>query len=38
MLASNSEKRRPEGDTVYCMTSRGRSPQDTQWQFDDDRV
>ena len=23
---------------VYCLTSRGRSPQDTRWQFDDDKV
>ncbi len=38
MLASATDKRRPDGDGVYCLTSRGKSPQDTRWQFDDDKV
>ena len=38
MLASNSERRRPAGDSDYCAKTWGRSPKDTRWEFDDDRV
>ena len=38
MLASNSENKRPPGDSDYCSKSRGRSPKNTKWDFDDERV
>lgn len=38
MLASNSEKKRPPGDADYCSRTRGRSPKDTRWEFDDETV
>lgn len=38
MLASCTDKRRPDGDQAYCLTSRGRSPQQTNWEFDDATV
>lgn len=38
MLASNTDKRRPAGDLAYCNRTRGRSPKDTRWDFDDDTV
>eukprot|EP00208_Stichococcus_sp_RCC1054_P006186 CAMPEP_0206139634 /NCGR_PEP_ID=MMETSP1473-20131121/6797_1 /ASSEMBLY_ACC=CAM_ASM_001109 /TAXON_ID=1461547 /ORGANISM="Stichococcus sp, Strain RCC1054" /LENGTH=155 /DNA_ID=CAMNT_0053533505 /DNA_START=215 /DNA_END=679 /DNA_ORIENTATION=+ len=31
MLASNTVKKRPEGDSMYCMMKGGRSPKDTDW-------
>jgi len=38
MLASNGERKRPPGDTEYCVRTKGRSPKDTRWDFDDDTV
>jgi ubiquitin-protein ligase len=38
MLASNTELKRPVGDADYCLKTRGRSPRDTRWEFDDDTV
>ena len=38
MLASNDKHKRPPGDVEYCLRSRGKSPKDTTWNFDDDRV
>lgn len=38
MLASNMELHRPPGDADYCARTRGRSPKQTRWDFDDDRV
>lgn len=37
MLASNTIKVRPQGDELYCRSSRGRSPKHTNWEFHDDR-
>ena len=31
-------QRRPAGDLAYCNRTRGRSPKDTRWDFDDDTV
>eukprot|EP00884_Botryococcus_braunii_P022627 jgi/Botrbrau1/9048/Bobra.0376s0024.1 len=38
MLASNTEKRRPPGDAEYCSRTIGRSPKETRWEFEDDKV
>lgn len=38
MLASNTELHRPPGDADYCSRTRGKSPKDTRWDFDDDKV
>ncbi|KAK9850607.1 hypothetical protein WJX84_006401 [Apatococcus fuscideae] len=38
MLASNTNKARPAGDLDYCQRTRGRSPKQTNWEFDDDKV
>lgn len=38
MLASATEKRRPEGDADYCRRTAGRSPKQTVFVYDDDRV
>jgi len=38
MLASNNQNKRPPGDADYCARSRGKSPKDTKWNFDDDSV
>jgi ubiquitin-protein ligase len=38
MLASNTELQRPPGDKEYCSRMRGRSPKETRWEFEDDRV
>mmetsp|Transcript_9263 Transcript_9263/g.18397 ORF Transcript_9263/g.18397 Transcript_9263/m.18397 type:complete len:163 (-) Transcript_9263:2142-2630(-) len=38
MLASNSEKRRPEGDDEYCKSIGSMSAKDSYWSFDDDTV
>lgn len=38
MLASNTEHRRPPGDSDYCSRVGNRSPKMTQWHFDDDKV
>jgi len=38
MLASAAEKRRPEGDAEYCRRTAGRSPKQTVFVYDDDRV
>lgn len=38
MLASATEKRRPEGDAEYCKRTAGRSPKQTVFVYDDDRV
>lgn len=38
MLASNTEKHRPPGDSEYCSRTNGRSPKETQWMFDDNTV
>lgn len=38
MLASNMELKRPPGDSEYCARSRGRSPKETRWEFEDDKV
>lgn len=38
MLASNEDKRRPPGDHEYCSRTHGRSPKETRWDFDDDKV
>ena len=31
-------QKRPAGDADYCNRTRGRSPKDTRWDFDDDTV
>ena len=31
-------QKRPAGDSAYCNRTRGRSPKDTRWDFDDDTV
>ncbi len=31
-------QKRPAGDSDYCNRTRGRSPKDTRWDFDDDTV
>ena len=31
-------QKRPAGDSDYCNRTRGRSPKDTRWAFDDDTV
>lgn len=38
MLASNSEKRRPEGDAEYSERTGTLSAKDSYWSFDDDTV
>ena len=38
MLASATEARKPPGDADYCTRSRGKSPKDTRWDFEDDKV
>lgn len=38
MLASNVKLERPPGDAEYVMSSHGRSPKETHWNFDDDSV
>ena len=38
MLASNTDHRRPPGDTDYCAAVGGASPKQTRWTFDDDAV
>ena len=38
MLASATAKRRPEGDADYCRRTAGRSPKQTVFVYDDDRV
>jgi ubiquitin-protein ligase len=38
MLASATEARKPPGDAEYCSRSRGKSPKDTRWDFEDDKV
>ncbi|CAK0786029.1 hypothetical protein CVIRNUC_009242 [Coccomyxa viridis] len=38
MLASNTELKRPPGDMEYCHRSHGRSPKETRWEFEDDKV
>jgi ubiquitin-protein ligase len=38
MLASNNQNKRPPGDADYCSRSRGKSPKQTKWNFDDDTV
>lgn len=38
MLASNQDKRRPDGDEQYCKRTLGRSPKETRWAFHDDTV
>ena len=31
-------QKRPPGDMEYCHRSRGRSPKETRWEFEDDKV
>ena len=38
MLASNTEKRKPAGDAEYCARVGARSPKQTRWVFEDDKV
>jgi ubiquitin-protein ligase len=38
MLAQCTDYRRPPGDADYCARTRGRSPKETRWDFDDDGV
>lgn len=38
MLASNTDKKRPEGDQEYCARMRGKSPKQTRWDYHDDKV
>lgn len=38
MLGSSTEKQRPPGDAEYCSRVGTRSPKNTKWMFDDDRV
>lgn len=38
MLSSNTDKKRPPGDQDYCQRMRGRSPKETRWDFEDDKV
>ncbi|MEW5319777.1 MAG: hypothetical protein WDW38_010906 [Sanguina aurantia] len=38
MLASNTDKSRPQGDADYCARVGSRSPQQTKWEFHDDTV
>ena len=38
MLASATTLEKPPGDAEYCSRARGKSPKDTRWEFDDDRV
>ena len=36
--SSAAVQKRPAGDSDYCNRTRGRSPKDTRWDFDDDTV
>eukprot|EP00743_Colponemidia_sp_Colp-15_P004498 GILK01004850.1.p1 GENE.GILK01004850.1~~GILK01004850.1.p1 ORF type:complete len:173 (-),score=6.73 GILK01004850.1:174-626(-) len=38
MLSSCTHKEIPRGNDIYVMTSRGRSPKDTKWDFHDDKA
>eukprot|EP00197_Chlamydomonas_leiostraca_P003602 CAMPEP_0202859576 /NCGR_PEP_ID=MMETSP1391-20130828/1629_1 /ASSEMBLY_ACC=CAM_ASM_000867 /TAXON_ID=1034604 /ORGANISM="Chlamydomonas leiostraca, Strain SAG 11-49" /LENGTH=122 /DNA_ID=CAMNT_0049538621 /DNA_START=108 /DNA_END=476 /DNA_ORIENTATION=- len=38
MLASNTDKTPPPGDHDYCKRVGNRSPKQTRWDFDDDKV
>lgn len=38
MLASADVKKGPQGDKEYCMRTVGKSPRDTRWEFEDDKV
>jgi ubiquitin-protein ligase len=38
MLASAPAAAPPPGDAEYCARTRGRSPKETRWEFEDERV
>ena len=38
MLASNAVLARPDGDAAYVQATRGKSPKQTHWDFDDYKV